>query len=156
DLQADFDRSLERTRQLLEAFRVTAAEVPGFEADDVIGTLATRAAESGLQAVIVSGDKDFYQLIGPGIALLNPGRGGPAAVDETWVDQTNAAERLGVAPEQVADFLALVGDSSDNIPGVKGVGEKGAQKLLADFGDLETLLARAGEVTAKRAREALL
>jgi DNA polymerase-1 len=156
ELQADFDRSVERTRQLLEAFRVPAVEVPGYEADDVIGTLAEQAAARGLEAVIVSGDKDFYQLIGPGVALLNPGRGGPAAVDEVWVDESNAAERLGVAPGQVADFLALVGDTSDNIPGVKGIGEKGAQKLLADFGDLETLLARAQEVPAKRAREALL
>ena len=156
ELQADFDRSVERTRQLLEAFRVAAVEVPGYEADDVIGTLAMQAVASGLEAVIVSGDKDFYQLIGPHVALLNPGRGGPAAVDEVWVDQTNAAERLGVPPGQVADFLALVGDTSDNVPGVKGIGEKGAQKLLAEFGDLDTLLARAGEVTAKRAREALL
>jgi len=122
----------------------------------VIGTLAHAAGARGLQAVIVSGDKDFYQLVGPGIALLNPGRGGPAAVDEVWVDESNAAERLGVPPRQVVDFLALVGDSSDNIPGVKGIGEKGAQKLLAEFGDLETMLARAEEVTAKRPREALL
>ena len=156
ELQADFDRSVDRTRQLLEAFRVATVEVPGYEADDVIGTLATQAAARGLDAVIVSGDKDFYQLIGPHVALLNPGRGGPAAVDETWVDETNAGERLGVRPAQVADFLALVGDASDNIPGVKGIGEKGAQRLLAEFGDLEALLARAGEVTAKRAREALL
>jgi DNA polymerase-1 len=156
ELQADFDRSVERTRQLLDAFRVAAVEVPGYEADDVIGTLATQAAARGLDSVIVSGDKDFYQLIGPRVALLNPGRGGPAAVDEVWVDETNAAERLGVSPGQVADFLALVGDASDNIPGVKGIGEKGAQKLLAEFGDLDTLLARAAEVPAKRAREALL
>ena len=156
ELQADFDRSVDRTRQLLDAFRVATVEVPGYEADDVIGTLATQAAARGLDVVIVSGDKDFYQLIGPHVALLNPGRGGPAAVDETWVDEANAGERLGVPPVQVADFLALVGDASDNVPGVKGIGEKGAQKLLAEFGDLETLLARAGEVAAKRAREALL
>jgi DNA polymerase-1 len=156
ELQADFDRAVERSSQLLEAFRVPLITVPGYEADDVIGTLATRAADAGLQAVIVSGDKDFYQLIRPGIALLNPGRGGPAAVDEHWVDQANASERLGVPPERVVDFLALVGDSSDNVPGVRGIGEKGAQKLLAEFGDLDTLLARASEVTAKRAREALL
>jgi DNA polymerase-1 len=156
ELQADFDRALERSSQLLEAFRVPVITVAGYEADDVIGTLATRAADAGLQAVIVSGDKDFYQLIRPGIALLNPGRGGPAAVDEHWVDQANASERLGVSPERVVDFLALVGDSSDNVPGVRGIGEKGAQKLLAEFGDLDTLLARASEVTAKRAREALL
>jgi DNA polymerase-1 len=156
ELQADFDRSVARIRQLLEAFGVPLIAIPGYEADDVIGTLATVAADRRLQAVIVSGDKDFYQLVGPGIALLNPGRGGPAAVDETWVDQSNAGDRLGVSPGQVVDFLALVGDASDNIPGVKGIGEKGAQKLLAEFGDLDTMLARAGEVTAKRTREALL
>jgi DNA polymerase-1 len=156
ELQADFDRSLERILELLAAFRIPVVAVPGYEADDVIGTLATRAAARDLQAVIVSGDKDFYQLIGPRVALLNPGRGGPAAVEETWVDESNASERLGVPPSQVADYLALVGDTSDNVPGVKGIGEKGAQKLLADYGDLETILARAAEVTAKRTREALL
>jgi DNA polymerase-1 len=155
-LQADFDRAVERIRAMLEAFRISLVAVRGYEADDVIGTLATAGAARGLQAVIVSGDKDFYQLIGPGITLLNPGRGGPAAVDEVWVDESNGSERLGVPPRQVVDFLALVGDTSDNIPGVKGIGEKGAQKLLADYGDLETILARAGEITAKRTREALL
>jgi DNA polymerase-1 len=156
ELQVDFDRSVGRIRQLLEAFGIPIIAIPGYEADDVIGTLAIEAAGRGLQAVIVSGDKDFYQLVGPGISLLNPGRGGPATVDESWVDESNASERLGVPPSQVPDFLALVGDSSDNVPGVKGIGEKGAQKLLAEFGDLETILARAAEVTAKRTREALL
>ena len=94
--------------------------------------------------MIVSGDKDFYQLIGPRIALLNPGRGGPAGVDEVWVDERNASERLGVSPRQVADYLALVGDSSDNVPGVKGIGDKGAVQLLTEYGDLETLLAQRG------------
>ncbi len=156
ELQADFDRSLRRIDQLLDAMGIPIITQPGYEADDVIGTLASRAAQGGMQAVIVSGDKDLYQLVGPGVALLNPGRGGPAAVEESWVDESNAHERLGVPPRQVVDFLALVGDSSDNVPGVKGVGEKGAQKLLADYGDLDTILARAGEVTAKRTREALL
>ncbi|HEU5303522.1 MAG TPA: DNA polymerase I, partial [Gemmatimonadales bacterium] len=156
ELQADFDRSVHRICQLLEAFGIPLIAIPGYEADDVIGTLARAAAERGLQTVIVSGDKDFYQLVGPRVALLNPGRGGPAAVDETWVDESNASDRLGVPPRQVADFLALVGDASDNVPGVKGIGEKGAQKLLAEFGDLDTILARAGDVAAKRTREALL
>ncbi|MDF3053979.1 MAG: polymerase, partial [Geminicoccaceae bacterium] len=156
ELQSDFDRSVRRIGQLLEAFGIPLITVPGYEADDVIGTLAAAGSERGLQVVIVSGDKDFYQLVGPRVALLNPGRGGPAAVDETWVDEGNASERLGVEPRQVVDFLALVGDSSDNIPGVKGIGEKGAQKLLAEYGDLDTLLARASEITAKRPREALL
>jgi len=109
-----------------------------------------------LQSVIVSGDKDFHQLVGPHVALLNPGRGGPGAVEETWVDESNGSERLGVPPSQVRDYLALVGDTSDNVPGVKGIGEKGAQKLLAEYGDLESILANAEKVEQKRTREALL
>jgi DNA polymerase-1 len=156
ELRQDFDLALEQTRQLLEAFRVPIVTLDGYEADDVIGTLARREADHGLQVVIVSGDKDFYQLIGPRIALLNPGRGGSAGVEEHWVDLNNANERLGVPPAQVVDYLALVGDSSDNVPGVRGIGDKTAAQLLDEFGDLETVLARAAEVKAKRPREALL
>ncbi|HSB54442.1 MAG TPA: DNA polymerase I [Gemmatimonadales bacterium] len=155
ELQAEFDRSVVRIEQLLEAFHVEVVSLPGYEADDVIGTLAEQGAAAGLQVVIVSGDKDFYQLIGPRVALLNPGRGGPGGVDETWVDQSNAADRLGVPPGQVVDYLALVGDSSDNVPGVKGIGSKGAVELLTQFGSLESMLARTAEVKGKRAREAL-
>jgi DNA polymerase-1 len=155
-MQADFDLALGQIGDLLSAFRIPVEAVPGYEADDVIGTLARQAAERGLQAVVVSGDKDLYQLIRPGVALLNPGRGGPAGVEEQWVDESNAAERLGVPPGQVVDYLALVGDSSDNVPGVRGIGDKGARQLLAEYGDLDTLLARAADVPQKRAREALL
>ena len=154
-MQQDFDLALTQIESLLAAFRVVKVAVPGWEADDVIGTLAAKAREQGVEAVIVSGDKDFYQLIEPGVFLLNPGRGGPAGVEETWVDESNASERLGVTPRQVVDYLALLGDSSDNVPGVKGIGDKGARLLLGEFGDLDTLLARAGEVTQKRSREAL-
>src|SRR5690349_12612 len=156
ELQQDFDRSVERIVEILDAFGVRVVGVDGYEADDVIGTLATAAVAHGLDAVIVSGDKDFYQLIGPGVALLNPGRGGPAAVEEHWVDVSNAGERLGVPPERVVDYLALVGDSSDNVPGVKGVGDKTALELLHTFGDLNAILAGAERITGKRAREAVL
>ncbi len=156
EMQQDFDRSLERVCQILDAFHIPVIAINGYEADDVVATLAQRAAADGLQAVIVSGDKDFYQLIGPGIALLNPGRGGQAAVEEQWVDQSNASERLGVPPERVVDFLALVGDTSDNIPGVRGIGDKTASQLLQTYGDLDTILARAAEIPGKRPREALL
>jgi DNA polymerase-1 len=156
ELQQDFDRSVERIVDLLAAFHIPVLGVEGFEADDVIGTLAPQAAALGLQAVIVSGDKDFYQLIGPGIALLNPGRGGPGAVEEQWVDESNASERFGIPPAQVVDYLALVGDSSDNVPGVKGIGEKTAVELLRAYGNLDAMLSRAAEVPGKRAREALL
>ena len=102
-MQADFDLALLQIDDLLSAFDIPVVTVPGYEADDVIGTLATHAAAAGLQAVIVSGDKDLYQLIRPGVALLNPGRGGPAGVEEQWVDESNAAERLGVPPSRVVD-----------------------------------------------------
>src|SRR5690348_6255210 len=156
ELQQDFDRSVERIAQLLEAFRVPLVTVEGFEADDVIGTLAAKATDAGVPSVIVSGDKDFYQLIGPRVSLLNPGRSGPAGVEEQWVDESNASERLGVPPRQVIDYLALVGDSSDNVPGVKGIGEKTAVELLAKYPDLETIISHAAEIPGKRAREALL
>ena len=155
ELQQDFDRSVERIVQILDAFHLPLIGAEGYEADDVIGTMATAAAARGLRVVIVSGDKDFYQLIGPGIALLNPGRGGPAGVEEHWVDQSNASERLGVPPERVVDYLALVGDTSDNVPGVKGVGEKTALELLKEFGDLDAILAGAARISGKRAREAV-
>lgn len=155
ELQADFDLAVEQVGMLLSAFRVPVVSVEGYEADDVIGTLARREAAEGLQVVIVSGDKDFYQLIGPRVALLNPGRGGPAGVEEQWVDDSNASERLGVPPAQVVDYLALVGDSSDNIPGVRGIGEKGAVQLLREFGSLDAILAGAERISAKRPREAL-
>jgi len=156
ELQQDFDRSVTRVEELLAAFRVPLLAVDGWEADDVIATLAERGVAAGLDVVVVSGDKDFYQLIRPGIALLNPGRGGPAAVEEQLVTQENAAERLGVPPERTVDFLALVGDHADNVPGVHGIGEKTAQKLIAEYGDLEAILAHAADLGAKRAREALL
>ncbi len=155
ELQADFDTAVDRVRELLAAFRIPLVEVEHYEADDVIGTLALKGAASGLQSVIVSGDKDFYQLIRPGVALLNPGRGGPAGVDEVWVSEENASERLGVPPRQVTDYLALVGDSSDNVPGVKGIGEKGAVQLLSEYPDIEALIAAAPDLKQKRPREAL-
>ena len=156
ELQEDFDRSVERIEQLLRCFGVPLVSVDGYEADDVIGTLAELGVDAGFKVVIISGDKDFYQLIGPQVSLLNPGRGGPAGVTEQWVDQTNAHERLGVPPDRVVDFLALTGDASDNIPGVRGVGEKTARALIEAYGDLDAILAHAGEVSGKRAREALL
>jgi DNA polymerase-1 len=155
ELQEDFDRSVERIEELLEAMAVPLVAVEGYEADDVIGTLADQAAAQGVAVAIVSGDKDFYQLIGPGVTLLNPGRRGPSAIQEQWVTLANAHERLGVPPERVVDYLALVGDSSDNVPGVHGVGDKTARKLIEEYGDLEAILAHAGDVKAKRVREAL-
>ena len=155
DLQADFDQGLVHVRALLDAYDTPIVALDGFEADDVIGTLAKKGVEAGLNVVVVSGDKDFHQLVRPGVWLLNPGRGGPASVDEHWVGVENGSERLGVPPDRTIDFLALVGDASDNVPGVKGIGEKGAQELIAQFGDLESILANVASITKKRPREAL-
>jgi DNA polymerase-1 len=156
ELQADFDRGMERICQILEAHRIPIISLPGYEADDVIGTLVKKSVERSLNVVVVSGDKDFQQLVGPGVWLLNPGRGGPAGVEEHWVGVENANERLGVPPNRVTDYLALVGDSSDNVPGVKGIGDKTAVELVAQFGDLESILAHVQDISKKRPREALL
>jgi DNA polymerase-1 len=147
---------MERISQILDAYRIPILSLPGYEADDVIGTLVARSVEAGVNVVVVSGDKDFQQLVKPGVWLLNPGRGGPANVEEHWVGVENADERLGVAPEYVTDYLALVGDSSDNIPGVRGIGDKTAVELVKQYGHLESILAHTGEITKKRPREALV
>jgi DNA polymerase I len=156
ELQSDFDTGMERICQLLDAYRIPILSLRGYEADDVIGTLARQAADQGTNVVIVSGDKDFQQLVRPRVWLLNPGRGGPASVEEQWVSVENGAERLGVDPQFVTDYLALVGDSSDNVPGVKGIGDKTARDLVHEFGDLEAILAAAPTLTKKRPREALI
>ena len=156
ELQDDFDRGMERVCQLLDAYRIPILSLDGYEADDVIGTLATQGVREGLNVVIVSGDKDFQQLVRPGVWLLNPGRGGPASVEEQWVSVENAEERLGVAPQHVTDYLALVGDSSDNVPGVPGIGDKTARDLVREYGTLEQILRNAPSLTKKRPREALL
>ncbi|HEV8217142.1 MAG TPA: DNA polymerase I [Gemmatimonadaceae bacterium] len=156
ELQSDFDRGMERIRAVLDAHRIPIITLAGYEADDVIGTLARQAVEADINVVVVSGDKDFQQLVRPGVWLLNPGRGGPASVEEQWVGVENGSERLGVPPALVTDYLALVGDSSDNVPGVKGIGEKTAQELVASYGSVENILAHAAELTKKRPREALL
>ena len=156
ELQADFDTGIERVRQLLDAYGIPIMTLPGYEADDVIGTLTAQAVERKLNVVVISGDKDFQQLVRDGVWLLNPGRGGPAAVEEHWISVENASERLGVPPHRVTDYLALIGDTSDNVPGVPGIGEKTARELIDQFGDLESIIAHVPEIQKKRPREALL
>ena len=121
-----------------------------FEADDVIGTLATQAITRGFEVAIVTGDKDFFQLVHDRLKVYNPKEEG------TWFDADAVKEKFGVAPAQVVDVLALMGDSIDNIKGVPGIGEKGARDLIATYGDLESLLAHAPEISNKRYREGLL
>ena len=139
ELQADFDQGIVRIEELLAAFRAQLIAVNGYEADDVIGTLVKQAVDQQLNVVVVSGDKDFQQLVRPHVWLLNPGRGGPASVDEQWVSVENDSERLGIPARYVTDFLAMLGDSSDNVPGVPGIGEKTAQELIGAYGGLDDI-----------------
>ena len=122
----------------------------GFEADDVIGTLALKAAAEGYDVAIVTGDKDFFQLVGGRIRVFNPRDEG------TWYDPAGVVEKFGVAPDRVVDVLALTGDAVDNVKGVPGIGDKGARDLIAQFGSLDALLEGAAGVQQKRYREALL
>src|SRR5579872_6625605 len=133
-----------------EAMGVPILTSERYEADDVIGTLTEKAAAAGFEVAIVTGDKDFFQLVGNGIKVYNPRDEG------TWYDAAGVAEKFGVAPDHVVDVLALMGDTIDNIKGVPGVGEKGARELIVQYGSLENLLAHAGEVKNKRYREGLL
>jgi DNA polymerase-1 len=136
-------------RRLIEALRIPIVQYPGFEADDVIGTLSRQASAAGCEVVIVSSDKDLMQLVTDRVSMLNP------AKDDTWYDPAKVKEFMGVEPGQVADLLALKGDAVDNIPGAPGIGDKGAIDLLAQFGSVEAALDRAGEVTRKMYRESL-
>ena len=135
-------------RRALEAFRVPCLQAQGFEADDVLGTLARQAVAAGEEVVIVSSDKDLLQLVGPGVSVYNPS--GSLLLDAAGVEA-----KLGVRPAQVADLLALRGDAVDNIPGAPGIGEKGALQLITRFGSVEQALDRAAEVERKTYRESL-
>ncbi len=137
--------------EVIEAMGIPLLRVEGVEADDVIGTLARQAATTGTPTIISTGDKDLAQLVDDRVTLVN-------TMDDTKLDHAGVVQKFGVAPEQIIDYLALVGDTSDNIPGVSGVGPKTAAKWLQQYGDLDTLKARAGEVAGKigeRLRESL-
>jgi DNA polymerase-1 len=146
----DLAEQIPWVHEACEAMGVPILTSERFEADDVIGTLAVKAAESGYDVDIVTGDKDFFQLVHDGIKVYNP------RDDGTWFDASGVKEKFGVTPEQVVDVLALMGDSIDNIKGVPGIGEKGARDLIATYGTLDNLLEHATEVSNKRYREGLL
>jgi DNA polymerase-1 len=153
--QIDFDDGVVRVEELLQGYHVPVLSLDGYEADDVIGTLTRQAVTADVNVVIVSGDKDFAQLVRPGVWILNPWHGRPGATTEKWYDGENILERLGVPAERVVDFLALKGDSSDNVPGVRGIGDKGAVDLIGKWGPLENMLAHVDEVEPTRVRNAL-
>ncbi len=134
---------------LVQAFNIHSVRVPGYEADDIMGTLAKKGAEEGLQVVIVSGDKDMMQLIGPDIRMLD-------TMKNKWFDIEGVEEKFGVPPDQVIEVMGLMGDSSDHIPGVKGVGPKTATELIRKFGSIEELYERIDDVDKQKLREKLV
>lgn len=137
------------TRDATRAFNVACIETPGYEADDIIATLARHAVQAGGSCTIISSDKDLMQLIGPGIDMFDPMKTRRIGPDEVL-------EKFGVAPDRVIDVQSLAGDSVDNVPGAPGIGLKTAALLINEYGDLDTLLARAGEIKQPKRREALL
>jgi DNA polymerase-1 len=145
----DLAEQIPWVHEACEALGVPILTYERYEADDVIGTMASRAKAAGFDVAIVTGDKDFFQLVHDGLTVYNP------KDDGTWFDAAAVKEKFGVAPEQVVDVLALMGDSIDNIKGVPGIGEKGARDLIATYGTLENLLGHAGEISNKRYREGL-
>ena len=136
-------------REATRAFGVPAIEKPGFEADDLIACYAYTARQLGMQVTIVSSDKDLMQLVGDGIEMLDP-------IKQKPIREPEVLERFGVTPDKVVFVQALAGDSTDNVPGVPGIGVKTAAELINIYGDLETLLARAGEIKQPKRRESLL
>lgn len=136
-------------REATEAFSIPAIEVEGYEADDLIATYARLAAESGRPVTIVSSDKDLMQLIRPGVRMFDP-------MKYKYMGEAEVLEKFGVAPDKVVDVQALAGDSTDNVPGVPGIGLKTAAQLITEYGDLDTLLKRAGEIKQNKRRETLL
>lgn len=132
--------------EIIDAFDIPVVRVPGVEADDVLATLAREAVEKDLEAVLISGDKDILQVVGDGIHVFDPNKGD----NGTWYGPEEVKERYGVLPERVVDALALIGDSVDNVPGVRGIGEKTAKKLLEQYGDLDGLYAHVEDLKGKQ------
>ena len=136
-------------REATQALNVACVEMEGFEADDLIATYARRAREAGKEVTIVSSDKDLMQLVGPGVVMWD-------AMKNRTIGPDQVVEKFGVGPDRVVDVQALAGDSSDNVPGVAGIGVKTAALLINEYGDLDTVLARAGEIKQPKRRQALL
>jgi DNA polymerase-1 len=137
--------------ELFEKLKIPMIRVPGMEADDLIGSIVTQFDSPDMHSYIVSGDKDFMQLITPRIQLYSPKKGGEVQI----VDEKAVYEKFGCTPSQVIDILALIGDSSDNVPGVPGIGEKGAAKLIHQFGSLTNIYAHLDDISNQRQRESL-
>ncbi len=145
---------IERVKDLVDAFQIPLFEQEGYEADDILGTLSRMAGEKGIETVIITGDADTMQLVSPRVKVLYP-KAGRSFSDTTLFDAEAVREKYGVGPEQIPDFKAMVGDASDNIPGIPGIGDKTAAKLIQEFGSLEEIYQRLEEVEPPKVREKL-
>jgi DNA polymerase-1 len=149
EMPADLRPQMPLTREATRAFGIACHELEGYEADDIIATLATQGRAAGGRVTIVSSDKDLMQLVGDGVEMFD-------AMKNRRIDRDGVFEKFGVFPERVVDVQALAGDSVDNVPGAPGIGIKTAALLINEFGDLETLLERAGEIKQNKRRETLI
>ncbi|MCB2138619.1 MAG: DNA polymerase I, partial [Rhodobacteraceae bacterium] len=149
DLPEDLRPQFPLTRDATRAFNVACLEMEGYEADDIIATLARQATEAGGDVTIISSDKDLMQLVGNGVVMFD-------AMKNRTIDRDEVIERFGVPPERVVDVQSLAGDSVDNVPGAPGIGIKTAALLINEYGDLETLLSRAEEIKQPKRRAALI
>ncbi len=151
-MPVEMSNQLPRIGEVAEGMNLPILEVEGFEADDLMGTLAERAKRKALEVILVTGDKDFLQLVDEDIKVLNPKRGGE---EPELLDKKGVERKFGVSPEKVVEVLALMGDASDNIPGIPGIGEKTALELIREFGDVEKVLANADKVKRKNVQKNL-
>ncbi len=148
----DLKPQIGRVQQLLEAFRIPRIEAPGYEADDVVGTLATQGVAAGLDVIVVTLDNDLVQLVQPGVRVYMYR---PYQRDYVLYDEEKVRERFTFDPPRMVDYKALVGDTSDNISGVRGIGEKGALALIQQYGDLDNMLTHLDEIAPARVQKAL-
>ncbi len=148
----DMSGQLDMLKDVVRAFNVPVIELPGYEADDIMGTLARMAEHAGIFTYLVTGDKDFMQLISPSIKIYKPGKQG-----DEWevLDEKAVKEKFGVTPEYVIDVLGLIGDKSDNVPGVPGIGEKTAIPLVQEYGTIEAILERVNDIPQKGVQQKL-
>ena len=148
-MPSDLVQQIPYIRKVCEVFRVPVISYAGYEADDVIGTLSSKATEQNIESIVVTSDKDMLQLVSDYVTVLD------TIKDNTFLDAQKVEEKLGVKPEQVVDLLGLWGDTSDNVPGAPGIGEKGARELIRSFGSIENLLKNRDKVQRKKYHESL-
>lgn len=151
EMPEDLSKSFPYLMKMIKALNIPTLIKPGYEADDIIGTMVEKAKKEKIESVIVSGDKDFMQLIGPGVRMFKP----KWPDDWSMADEKDVMEKFGVKPDQVIDVLALMGDASDNVPGVPGVGEKTATSLIQEYGSFENLFKNVDKIQKPKLKETL-